>query len=294
VNVAVFADLHGKILLCFKLCARWEQETGEKIDLILQCGDAGIFPDPSRLDKATRKHAGEDPEELGYFHHFARREGELRPFALAGRRREAEAVLGRTGHNLVFVRGNHEDHAFLDALELGAAGPAFPVDAYSRLYCLKTAEVFEFRAGGQALRILGIGHIGAGGGGDPGAARKPEPARSEERLLTLLCADRPPAVDVLVTHQPPDCEYVRLALDALKPRYHFFGHVRGARGPVLDSNGVTLSAKVESLGWADEPGRPLRPGVMGLLRWRGPDHHSFAVLDEPWLREYTARTWRYL
>ncbi len=27
-NVAVFADVHGRIPLCFLLCARWERETG--------------------------------------------------------------------------------------------------------------------------------------------------------------------------------------------------------------------------------------------------------------------------
>lgn len=40
-NIAVFADVHGRILLAFKLCARWEKETGEQIDLILQAGDMG-------------------------------------------------------------------------------------------------------------------------------------------------------------------------------------------------------------------------------------------------------------
>ena len=40
-NIAIFADLHGRILLAFKLCARWQKETGEQIDLILQAGDLG-------------------------------------------------------------------------------------------------------------------------------------------------------------------------------------------------------------------------------------------------------------
>ncbi|GCE21451.1 hypothetical protein [Dictyobacter kobayashii] len=40
-NIAVFADLHGRLLLAFQLCARWQRETGEHIDLILQAGDLG-------------------------------------------------------------------------------------------------------------------------------------------------------------------------------------------------------------------------------------------------------------
>ena len=71
-NIAVFADLHGRVLLAFQLCARWERETGEKIDLILQAGDLGAFPDMSRLDKATRRYIEKDPTERGFLDHFCR------------------------------------------------------------------------------------------------------------------------------------------------------------------------------------------------------------------------------
>ena len=65
-NIAVFADVHGRILLAFKLCARWQRETGRRVDLILQAGDLGAFPDLARLDRATLKHAGDGPTELGF------------------------------------------------------------------------------------------------------------------------------------------------------------------------------------------------------------------------------------
>ncbi len=69
-NVAVFADVHGRILLAFKVVERYQRETGIQIDLILQCGDVGIFPDVHRLDKATLRHADEDDSELGFSQHF--------------------------------------------------------------------------------------------------------------------------------------------------------------------------------------------------------------------------------
>jgi hypothetical protein len=49
-RIAIFADVHGRILLAFKLVDRYQRETGNQIDLILQCGDMGIFPDRSRMD----------------------------------------------------------------------------------------------------------------------------------------------------------------------------------------------------------------------------------------------------
>lgn len=66
-RIALFADLHGRILLCFKLVARYQRETGKSIDLILQCGDMGVFPNLGRLDKATIKYASYDRTELGFY-----------------------------------------------------------------------------------------------------------------------------------------------------------------------------------------------------------------------------------
>ncbi len=40
---AIFADIHGKFLLPFKLVYHYQKITGETIDFILQCGDMGIF-----------------------------------------------------------------------------------------------------------------------------------------------------------------------------------------------------------------------------------------------------------
>src|SRR5215213_2483912 len=104
-NIAIFADIHGRILLCFKLCARWERETGEKIDLVLQAGDLGAYPDESRLDRATINHARNDPSELGFATDFAEWHDAV------------AKELAQTTFPLIFVRGNHEDHLWLDALE---------------------------------------------------------------------------------------------------------------------------------------------------------------------------------
>ncbi len=79
-----------------------------------------------RLDRATIKHAQTDPTELGFLTDFAA----WRP--------DVAAILGATACPLIFVRGNHEDHAFLDELERAASEPIFPVDAYQRIFCLKT------------------------------------------------------------------------------------------------------------------------------------------------------------
>src|SRR5258707_574812 len=131
-NIAVFADLHGRILLAFKLCARWQKETGEQLDLILQAGDLGTFPVEARMDRATRNYIERDPTERGFLDHFTTPQPEVK------------AVLSQTRCNLVYVRGNHEDHTWLDTLEGKTSAPIFPVDPYQRLYCLKTGVPYTF------------------------------------------------------------------------------------------------------------------------------------------------------
>lgn len=61
----ILGDLHGRILPAFRLAAAWAREYDVRVDCLLQVGDLGYFPDPSRLDKATRRHAQVDPLELG-------------------------------------------------------------------------------------------------------------------------------------------------------------------------------------------------------------------------------------
>ena len=58
--LAVFGDIHGRVRLMYELALSWQERTGRRLDGILQVGDFGAFPDPQRLDEATRKHARAD------------------------------------------------------------------------------------------------------------------------------------------------------------------------------------------------------------------------------------------
>ena len=61
----IFGDLHGRILPALRLAMRWEREHGSRLDGLLQVGELGYFPDIAPLDKATARHAADDPLELG-------------------------------------------------------------------------------------------------------------------------------------------------------------------------------------------------------------------------------------
>ncbi len=285
-NIAIFADVHGRILLAFKLCARWEQETGEKIDLILQAGDLGAFPDEARLDKATIRHAQRDPTELGFRSDFLQETP------------EAAAVLAQTACPMIFVRGNHEDHLWLDALEQSANAPIFPIDAYQRLFCLKTGVPYTFSQGTETITLLGIGRIA-----QPDGASHPRPQHIQPYELERLYQLEPFQPDVLLTHDSArdaifpgaGMEEITLLLDRYQPCYHFFGHYGGPCRQGFAANGKTSVCKLADLDWdhADR-GKVIEAGSMGLLRWKNAAEHNFEVLDQPWLKEYTAFSWKHI
>jgi Calcineurin-like phosphoesterase len=157
-NIAVFGDLHGHILLALQLCVRWQQQTGQQLDLILQVGDLGVFPDRTRLDRATRRHGERNPAVLSFLNFFTAKHPAV------------TTLLEELSCPLLFVRGNHEDHSWLDAREHQFPDPCFPVDAYLRLWCLKTGAPYTFQRGEEAITILGIGRIGR-----PASSEKTKP-----------------------------------------------------------------------------------------------------------------------
>jgi len=286
-NIAILADVHGRILLAFKVLNRYQQETGERIDVILQCGDVGIFPDTSKLDKATIRHAEGDPTELGFSEHFA----EPKP--------EVEELLARLSCNMVCVRGNHEDHEFLDRLEEESQDAAFPVDCYQRILVLKTGVSHDISFNDGTLRVLGIGRVGPPVGETDLEKLKYIQAYEQQRLSKLDDAQ----FDVLLTHDArrdfmrPGIGMAEISetLDRFAPAYHFFGHTGKPFQKGKDQNGVTVCSKLSDFEWEESNrGQRLKTGCLGILRWRGRDDHEFEVVTASWLNEYTPYTWRYL
>lgn len=284
-NIAVFADLHGRILLCFLLCARWQQETGERIDAILQAGDLGAYPSEAGMDRATIRHGHLDATEFGFATDFT------------DYHEDVARALARTACPLIFVRGNHEDHSWLDRLERQSNldDPLFPIDAYRRVFCLKTSMPYTLRTEAASLVVLGIGRIGA-----PIGESEAKPKYLQDYEMERLYALDTRALDVLLTHDvPPDSgersygmEEIRLVLDAHKPRYHFYGHTEGPFQQRLDSNGITTACRMADLSWQHGTEGRLPPGAMGMLRWQSRSETTFEAVDAPWQDDYRIWNWR--
>ena len=164
---------------------------------------------------------------------------------------------------------------------------------------MKTGVVHVDTFGGSELSVLGIGRVGPPVGETETTKAKYIQPYEQDRVLAI----GEEQFDVLITHDARR-EFIRsgigmdeinVVLDDYKPLYHFFGHTGDPFLRQIDSNGVTVCSKLSDFEWEeDDPGKPLKDGCFGLLRWNGPGDHTFEVISEPWIREYTAYTWKYL
>lgn len=150
-RLALFADIHGKFLLPFKLVHHYQTLTGKKIDYIIQCGDMGAFPNKNTMDKATLRHAQNDPDELGFLRKFCQKNKDIEQF------------LNALNVNMLCVRGNHEDHLFLDKLEQDAGlnnQTYFPIDVYQKVWVMRTGVPIILDNANEQISLIGIGRIG--------------------------------------------------------------------------------------------------------------------------------------
>jgi hypothetical protein len=292
-HLAVLGDVHGHLTLAFRVLCRWERETSHRLDLALQVGDLGAFPPPFRLDKATKRFAEKDPDELGFADYY---EGGS----------DAEEVFGdgaddarRFDANLVFIKGNHEDFEFLAEVAGGEREPV-PVDAFGRVRYLPSGSRWAFARRGITITIGALG--GIADEDRPGSS--PESPFYTAAEVRHLRADGA-RLDVLLSHEPPrgaareihpkyadsGSPEVRALVRELAPAYHFCGHYHEI-GTRLAAPDGTRSYQLNAVGFS----RPatLNPGCIGVLRWASATDHDFTLLDAPWLAEYTKWSYRAL
>jgi hypothetical protein len=273
----VFGDLHGRILPAFRLAAVWGREHDCQITGILQVGDLGYFPDLSRLDKATRRHAADDPLELG-------------TLLVTEPSREADEVFGEdeAPSALWFTVGNHEDHEVLGSL---AHGDAFAVDCYQRVWCLRDGHVAQLPGDLRVGALWGID-------GWAPVRRRQTPAPSLIRprsAIRLACTTH----DVLLTHDSPrdaiipngGSQDILDIIQSAQPRFAFFGHHRGQGHRVEGEFGQTQVYHLAGMELRRAGGQA-EEGSIGVLRWTGRDG-AFEYVDASWLRTFTRHNWRH-
>ena len=290
--VAVFGDTHGHLRLMFQLCRLWQLNNGQHLDGILQCGDLGFFPDIGRLDKATKKFARNDQEELGFAEYFA-----------LPRPATADAWLERTLNgdpdsletvraSVIFCHGNHEDFTLLDEITCGAVLTS--VDVFERIWFLRSGETADV----AGIRVGAVGGAPEVDGNDGEVLSKTISRRAINRLKKA-------EFDVLMTHGGPKgaggetdqwgSQLLHELIIATQPALHVYGHHTTPVGPA--TFGKTRSFWLNDTNFQKTRERefkgPVEPGCMAILRWNSRDDHELTIVNDDWFRQITGATWRH-
>jgi hypothetical protein len=302
--VAVFGDLHGRVLLAFHLAQRWEAEHGETLHLALSVGDIGVFRSLRHMEPTSRRWAMKYPEELGFSRFFCKFDLQTRTWS---RHPLADEVLDATRVELFFVPGNHEDHAYLDELWTRFA-PALDrplvVDqdwhglamgkysdedfsGYARVRCLPQWHPVElegpFNEAAAASRVLKVRALS---GVTPGT---PEDAWSrsygDEVLLTHeTFKGRLRGCDA--THRRDDygSQALRDHLMATAPAFHFFGHHHWYYPEVAIQNEqgtITRSIGLNQVFFRDQEST-ITQHCFGILRIAPDGAKRFEIVEDDW------------
>jgi hypothetical protein len=280
----VFGDLHGRILPAFRFASFWAKHSGRAVTALLQVGDMGYFPDPSRMDKASLRHAKDDPLELG-------------AQDVAVRTEIADRVFQDDLHQpsgLWFTAGNHEDFDELErfAQASGNHQNDFAVDAYCRVRGIKDGAVHAFDSGLRTAAVWGID-------GDGPNARQRVPARAyiTERAVDRLTTQE---FDVLLTHDAPKdakrigygSELLATLIELAQPQFAFFGHYRGDGERSEKDYGDTEVYHLAGFEMSTRDGHP-ESGSVGVLEWDGADG-TFEFLPDEDLKPFTRHNWKWV
>lgn len=275
----IFGDLHGRVLPAFRLAQAWSREHGTPLDGLLQVGDLGYYLDPSRFDKATKRHAERDALEDGVR-------------LVAQPSEEADEVFAdepSTG-TMWFTAGNHEDYELLKELEgnAGRGADCFVADAYGKLRCIRDGHVAELPGGLRVGALWGIDDRA------PRARQRiPPRARISRRGTTTLCGA---SFDILLSHESPrdavltdqGSEEIGSVILTAQPAFAFFGHYHRTGCRVDGDFGATRVYHLSHLEFRSRA----EEGSVGILTWDG-NAGEFTYIDPAWLRTVTRHNWRH-
>ncbi len=206
--ICAAGDIHGALDQMYADISAFEEALALRFDWVLHVGDFGVWPDPTKIDAATKNHDG-----AGDF-----------PSWLSERRAAPRKTL--------FIKGNHEDFRWLDAQPGSEILP--------NLYYLRNGTTFDLIAGEDVVSVGGVG--GCFGPSNfqrlskdlQGYARRHYTRDEIDRLVAIG------QVDVILTHDAPagvrfeghrrgpgfisEAAGLDDLLAGTKPRVCFFGH----------------------------------------------------------------------
>ena len=271
-KILFVGDVHGRIFHLLALARHIQSVEGHQVACIIQVGDMGAFPSGDRVDSATLSFASSDPSELDFVSFINAAPSTIQTLS---------TVKQDLATTVLFLRGDHEDHPWLDSLS-GADGSSQPVS-------LGPLGIVSYVPDFSIIDCCGLSV-----GFASGIAANPVERPGQVSVRWDGFGTHKP-LDILVTHHPPfgvsvgykgllqGSKYVTELISATQPRFHFFGHLHQTLGPFRIGRTVSmgLSQLVQPL--RNNPQQDILPGSLGLFDIGASEFHF--VMEE-WLSLY--------
>ena len=268
-KICLVGDVHGRVYHMLAAVLELQGRLGTPLDLVIQVGDMGAFPDPELLDEATKRWAEKDPSEL-HFSYLLKSDGSLAEHLKAARQQLKRPIQ--------FVRGNHEDQDWLTGLRPKSGAVSAAVDPFDLIHYVPDGTVLDF----DGFRVGYLG--GVEYGAEPHTKIEPE-------AVDLI--DEAGSLHLLVTHDGPygigkgyyghtqGSKVLTDLIERRRPRYHVGGHYHQMNGP--NRYGDTTYYCVAALFPGRQHAAPLLDGCLAVL---DTEVHSFEFITDGWLRDF--------
>ncbi|MCI0776981.1 MAG: metallophosphoesterase [Chloroflexi bacterium] len=268
-KICLVGDVHGRVYHMLAAVLELQERLGDPLDLVIQVGDLGAFPDLELLDESTKRWAEQDPSEL-HFSHLLNVDG-----SLAEHLRAARQQLKRPIH---FLRGNHEDQGWLAGLRPNSGDVSVAVDPFDLVHYVPDGNVLDY--GGFRIGYLGGVEYGA----EPHTKIEPEAVdRIDEVgwLDLLVTHDGPYGIGKGYSGQPQGSQVLTDLVARRQPCHLVGGHYHQMNGP--KRYGDTIYHCVASLFPGRQDAAPLLDGCLAVL---DTEANTFDFVTDGWLRDF--------
>lgn len=269
-KIAFIGDVHGRIFHAISAILMWQIKNNEKLDMIIQVGDFGAYPEPDD-EMLNNKFVLQDPTELD-FSRYIKADLELQE--------DLKYARQQLNCPIHFIRGNHEDFQWLNAISQGGEKIA-AVDNFDLIKYVPDGSIIEFK--GHRITVLG----GMEGTNDQNEAINDKVyetlLKSEPRLIDILVAhDSPYGTGVGFTGEIQGSKQVTELIKAIRPKYLISGHYHHMVGPKIIEETKYLGLNILIPPIRKDKERRVQPGSIGILDM---DKGTLEFVEDEWLSE---------
>ncbi|WP_044640920.1 metallophosphoesterase family protein [Risungbinella massiliensis] len=270
-KIGLIGDIHGRVLHTLAMITTWQIHHQEALDLIIQVGDFGVYPEPDE-SLYNNKFYMQDPSQFD-FSHFIHAQGALL--------QNLHYIKGRLSNPIHFIRGNHEDFDWLEKLSSHNNDNVISIDSL---------DIFRYVKDGTVLKI-GSTKVGFLGGIE--TSHQGKDSIDIEKYMELLALPVG-EIDILITHDAPygigsnyhgevqGSKKISALIKKIQPTYLIAGHYHHVNGPRMYGDTTYLGLNVIIDLRKDHLGR-VQVGSLAIL---DTEKNELRIVDETWLARF--------